>query len=170
MTKSGNASRMHKLVKDFRDSGLSQKEFAATHGLTPGKMHYWVSKLARPERPAPPSIVPKKDFVYPSEQLHLDLEIHRPEYPTNYLLMISTDKITEIFCLIDDFCIELDQVLDKNGIDDGSGRKRRNRASKMSQSEVENLCHYLDREAKVSQREQIKMSCLLLSDDSLLKI
>lgn len=50
--------------------------------------------------------------------------------------MISTDKITEIFCLIDDFCIEMNQVLDKNGIDDGSGRKRRNRASKMSDSEV----------------------------------
>lgn len=50
--------------------------------------------------------------------------------------MISTDKITEIFCLIDDFCIELDQVLDRNGIDDGSGIKRRNRAPKMSQSEV----------------------------------
>jgi len=50
--------------------------------------------------------------------------------------MISTDKITEFFCLIDDFCIELDQVLDKNGIDDGSGIKRRNRTPKMTQSEV----------------------------------
>lgn len=50
--------------------------------------------------------------------------------------MISTDKITEIFCLIDDFCIEMNQVLDKNGIDDGSGKKRRNRAFKMSDSEV----------------------------------
>lgn len=63
MTKNGNASRMHKLVKEFRDSGRSQKEFAAAHGLSPGKMHYWVSKTARPERSAPPSIVPKKDFV-----------------------------------------------------------------------------------------------------------
>jgi len=59
MTKSGNASRMHKLVKQFRDSGLSQKEFAASHGLTTGKLHYWVSKTARPER----SAAPKKDFV-----------------------------------------------------------------------------------------------------------
>jgi hypothetical protein len=50
--------------------------------------------------------------------------------------MIYTYEITEIFCLIDDFCIELDQVLDKNGIDDGSEKKRRNRACKMSQSEV----------------------------------
>ena len=63
MKKNANASRMHKLVKEFRDSGLSQKEFAATHGLTPGKMHYWVSKTARVEPSSPPSIVPKKDFV-----------------------------------------------------------------------------------------------------------
>lgn len=51
------------MVKEFRDSGLSQKKFAASHGLSPGKMHYWVSKTALAERPAPPSIVPKKDFV-----------------------------------------------------------------------------------------------------------
>jgi hypothetical protein len=63
MTKKGNASRMHKLVKEFRDSGRSQKEFAAAHGLSEGKMHYWVSKLARAGRPAPPSIAAKKDFV-----------------------------------------------------------------------------------------------------------
>ena len=54
MTKSGNASRMHKLVEEFRESGLSQKDFAASYGLTTGKMHYWVSKMARPERSAGP--------------------------------------------------------------------------------------------------------------------
>lgn len=63
MTKKVNASRMQKLVKEFRDSGRSQKEFAAAHGLTPGKMHYWVSKTARPERSATASIFPKKDLV-----------------------------------------------------------------------------------------------------------
>ncbi|SDF05550.1 hypothetical protein SAMN05421636_11099 [Pricia antarctica] len=63
MTKNGNALRMHKLVKEFRGFGRSQKEFAAAHGLSEGKMHYWVSKTARAERPAPPSIVAKKDFV-----------------------------------------------------------------------------------------------------------
>lgn len=51
------------MVKEFRDSGRGQKEFAAAHGLTPGKMHYWVSKTARPERSATPSIFQKKDFV-----------------------------------------------------------------------------------------------------------
>jgi len=54
---------MHKLVEEFRESGRSQKEFAAAHGLTPGKMHYWVSKTARPARSASPSAAPKKDFV-----------------------------------------------------------------------------------------------------------
>ncbi len=63
MTKKVNASRMQKLVKEFRDSGRSQKEFASAHGLTPGKLHYWVSKTARPERSAAPSIFPKKGFV-----------------------------------------------------------------------------------------------------------
>tara|TARA_R110002167_G_scaffold360062_2_gene577440 strand:- start:15473 stop:15955 length:483 start_codon:yes stop_codon:yes gene_type:complete len=52
--------------------------------------------------------------------------------------MISIDKITEIFCLIVDFYIELDQVLDKNGIDDGSGIKRRNWTTKMTKSEEHN--------------------------------
>ena len=50
--------------------------------------------------------------------------------------MISTDKITDIFCFIDDFCIEMNQTLDKNSLDDGAGIKRRKRASKLSQSEV----------------------------------
>ncbi len=50
--------------------------------------------------------------------------------------MISTNKITDIFCLIDDFCIEMSQVLDKNSLNAHSGVKRRNRVSKLSQSEV----------------------------------
>lgn len=50
--------------------------------------------------------------------------------------MISTDKITEIFCLIDDFCIEMRQVVDKNTINANNQQKRRNRPSRMSDSEV----------------------------------
>ena len=50
--------------------------------------------------------------------------------------MISTDKITDIFCAIDDFCIEINHLLDKNTLDDGSGIKRRKRVSRLSQSEV----------------------------------
>jgi hypothetical protein len=50
--------------------------------------------------------------------------------------MISKDKITEIFCFIDDFCKEINQIIDKSAVSDGSAIKRRNRKSKMSQSEV----------------------------------
>ena len=30
--------------------------------------------------------------------------------------MISNDKITEIFCIVDDFCKEMIQILDDNSI------------------------------------------------------
>jgi len=39
-------------------------------------------------------------------------------------MMLYPIKITEIFCLSTIFCIELDQVLDKNGIDDGSAKEK----------------------------------------------
>ncbi|SMG13427.1 IS66 family insertion sequence element accessory protein TnpA [Arenibacter troitsensis] len=45
MTKKDNALRMRKLVKEFRLSGRSQKEFASAHGIKEGKFHYWISKL-----------------------------------------------------------------------------------------------------------------------------
>ncbi|HEA23619.1 MAG TPA: hypothetical protein ENH87_22270 [Pricia antarctica] len=63
MTKNGNASRMQKLVEEFGHSGLSQREFAAAHGITESKMHYWISKLARAGRSGLPPAAPKKDFV-----------------------------------------------------------------------------------------------------------
>jgi hypothetical protein len=50
--------------------------------------------------------------------------------------MISADKITEIFCFVDDFCIELNKTIDENSIEADSKVKKRNRPSKMSQSEV----------------------------------
>lgn len=50
--------------------------------------------------------------------------------------MISTDKITEIFCLIDDFTKEFDQIIAKSSISEDNSKKKRNRKSKLSQSEV----------------------------------
>lgn len=47
--------------------------------------------------------------------------------------MISKDKITEIFCSIDDFCVEFVPLFEKRLI--GAGKKRK-RASKLSLSEV----------------------------------
>jgi len=50
--------------------------------------------------------------------------------------MISNDKVIEIFCLIDDFCKEMNQIIDQNVIVQDTGKKKRNRKSKMSDSEV----------------------------------
>lgn len=50
--------------------------------------------------------------------------------------MISIDKVTEIFCLIDDFCKEIDQVVSQNAIVQNTTTKKRNRTCKMSNSEV----------------------------------
>ena len=52
------------------------------------------------------------------------------------LLMISTDKITEIFCSIDDFCKEFIPLFEQRLI--GKGKKS-NRSSKLSLSEVMDL-------------------------------
>lgn len=49
--------------------------------------------------------------------------------------MISNDKITEIFCLIDDFCKEFNYVLHQHSIE-GQNKRIRNRKFKMSDSEV----------------------------------
>lgn len=50
--------------------------------------------------------------------------------------MISEDKITEIFCLIDDFCQEMEVVLDQNALEADPRRPKRKRRFKMSESEV----------------------------------
>ena len=48
--------------------------------------------------------------------------------------MISKDKITEIFCSIDDFCLVFDPALQKRQI--STGKKTRKRKFRMSTSEV----------------------------------
>ncbi len=48
--------------------------------------------------------------------------------------MISKDKITEIFCSIDDFCLVFDPALQKRQL--STGKKTRNRRFKMSTSEI----------------------------------
>lgn len=50
--------------------------------------------------------------------------------------MISKDKITEIFCIVDDFCKEITQILDQNSIQSNTSVKKRKRSSRMSESEV----------------------------------
>lgn len=50
--------------------------------------------------------------------------------------MFSIDKITEIFCIVDDFCIEFDKVKEGHILDKNDDKKRRNRSFKLSDSEV----------------------------------
>jgi hypothetical protein len=46
------------------------------------------------------------------------------------------DKITEIFCLIDDFCKEFDKAKKDHVLSENIGKKRRNRKYKLSDSEI----------------------------------
>jgi len=48
--------------------------------------------------------------------------------------MISTDKITEIFCSMDDFCKVFEPAWSKKLIT--QGKKRRNRAFRMTKGEI----------------------------------
>ena len=52
----------------------------------------------------------------------------------NNLIIITEDKITEIFCLVDDFCKYFSLELKKHQLTDG--KKRRNRPGKLSEAEV----------------------------------
>jgi hypothetical protein len=50
--------------------------------------------------------------------------------------MITIDKLTEIFCLVDDFCIEFEQAKSGHVITKDNGKKSRNRKFSLSDSEV----------------------------------
>lgn len=56
--------------------------------------------------------------------------------------MITEDKITEIFCIIDDFCKEFYSTIDTHSIVEDSAKKRRKRASVLSDSEVITIMVY----------------------------
>ena len=49
---------------------------------------------------------------------------------------ITKDKITEIFCIIDDFCKEYDAEIEKMAISEPNGGKHRRRKWAMSRSEI----------------------------------
>lgn len=50
--------------------------------------------------------------------------------------MLSVDKITEIFCIIDDFCIEFGKAKSGHTLPEQTDKKRRNRSFTLSDSEV----------------------------------
>ena len=50
--------------------------------------------------------------------------------------MISKDKITEIFCIADDFCKELEKELAKKVLPDSDNAPKRHRKRMMSDAEI----------------------------------
>ena len=50
--------------------------------------------------------------------------------------MLTQDRITEIYCIADDFCKEYAKEISKRQILSGEGKKRRNRSCEMSDSEI----------------------------------
>lgn len=50
--------------------------------------------------------------------------------------MLTDDKVTEIFCICDDFCKEFDKEIEKNSIKASDGRKHRRRKGLMSDAEI----------------------------------
>ena len=50
--------------------------------------------------------------------------------------MITTDKITEIFCAVDEFCKEFDKEIDKKSLMSSDGKRRRYRKASLSDSEI----------------------------------
>lgn len=47
MTRSSIASEMQKLVTSYYESGQSQSTFARAHGISKGKLCYWIQKFPR---------------------------------------------------------------------------------------------------------------------------
>ena len=50
--------------------------------------------------------------------------------------MITADKITEIFCAVDEFCKEFDKQIDKKSLMSSDGKRRRYRKASLSDSEI----------------------------------
>lgn len=44
------AKKMAALVNAYHKSGESQKSFASTHGVSKGKLNYWIQKLSETEK------------------------------------------------------------------------------------------------------------------------
>jgi hypothetical protein len=91
MTSSEKTETMHTLVRQWKDSGLSQAKFAAQHNLTLVKFRYWIKKLKEPSD-IEPVFVQIKGFSAQSISLHypngieLVLPIQTPVHILNSLI------------------------------------------------------------------------------------
>ncbi len=79
------SQQMRKLVSAYHSSGQSQRSFAQAHGLTEGKLHYWVKKFSKEPSTGPqgaPSFIP--------------LEVTAPGVPMPSAIMIRMPNGLEI--------------------------------------------------------------------------
>ncbi len=58
------------------------------------------------------------------------------QHVTNSFDMTTDCKVTELFCIIDEFCKHFDAENAGNLLEDNSGVKRRRRAASLSDSEI----------------------------------
>ena len=61
---------------------------------------------------------------------------------TNLFDMTTDCKVTELFCIIDEFCKHFDAENAGNLLEDNSGVKRRRRAASLSDSEIMTILLY----------------------------
>lgn len=59
MTRSSIATEMRKLVNSYYESGQSRSAFARDHGISKGKLSYWIQKFPREQVTKPA----KSNFV-----------------------------------------------------------------------------------------------------------
>ena len=62
MSRKEISSQMARLVSHYKSSGQSQKDFAASNGLSKSKLNYWLTKFSKSEKVLPstkkPAFVP----------------------------------------------------------------------------------------------------------------
>ena len=85
--------------------------------------------------------------------------------------MLTIDKITEIFCLVDDFCIDFNKAKQGRVLNENVSKKQRNRAFKMSDSEVitimfhagcyRNLKHFYVKLCPKASNKRVSTNCFL---------
>ena len=61
---------------------------------------------------------------------------------TNLFDMTTSCKVTELFCIIDEFCKHFNAENSENLLEDNSGVKRRLRAASLSDSEIMTILLY----------------------------
>lgn len=85
MSKFSVSKKMRKLVSLYESSGQSQKAFAQSHGLTEGKLHYWIKKLSKESITEPQGV---SSFI--------PLEVTDSELPASKTILIRMPNGLEI--------------------------------------------------------------------------